>query len=125
MNEPMSDEDLKALFDRRRAADEERAPAFHAMRTRALAARAAHSPARPLAWRWAWSGAAALCLALVATLVLRHSTKAPVVAQAALTREFAELDATLEKSLAAQRELTAWQSPTDFLLQPTHNDTTP
>jgi hypothetical protein len=125
MNDPMSDEDLKALFTRQRAADDERGPAFHAMRTRALAARAANSPAMPLAWRWMLSGAAALCLALLAVLSLHYSTKAPVTAQDTLTREFAELDATLEKSLAAQRELTAWQSPTDFLLPPTHNDTTP
>ncbi|MDR3406742.1 MAG: hypothetical protein P4L99_29925 [Chthoniobacter sp.] len=125
MNDPMSDEDLKALFARQRAAEDERVPAFHAMRTRALAARAEDSPAMPLAWRWVWSGAVALCLALVAVFSLHHSAKAPVVAQDTLTREFAELDATLEKSLAAQRELTAWQSPTDFLLHPTHYDTNP
>jgi len=125
MNDPMPEEDLKGLFARQQAADHERAPSFHAMRTRALTARAAFSPARPATWRWVFSGAAACGLALAAVLSLPHSTKAPVIAPDALAREFDALDATLQKSLAAQNELTAWQSPTDFLLHPNHNENTP
>ncbi len=125
MNDPIPEEDLKALFARQKVADDERAPSFHAMRTWALAAQAAIAPARPATWRWVLSGAAACCLALVAVLSSHHSTKTPALAQEALAREFDELDATLQKSLAAQSELTAWQSPTDFLLHPNHNENTP
>jgi len=33
------------------------------------------------------------------------------------------IDAALQKNLAARSDLTAWQSPTDFLLQPVHSET--
>jgi len=125
MNEPNPDEDLNALFSRRRAADHERAPGFHAMRTRVLTARAAVSPSLPPAWRWALSGAAALGLSLAAVLSLHQPARAPSVSAAALVREIDQIDTALQKSLAAQHDLTAWQAPTDFLLHPSHNENTP
>lgn len=125
MNEPISDEDLNALFERQRAADHERAPGFHALRTRVLADNAAHSPTLPLVWRWALSGAAALGVGLAAVLSLHHLTKAPAVSPDALAREIEQIDDAVQKSLAAQHAFTAWQSPTDFLLNPNNNENAP
>jgi hypothetical protein len=125
MNEPLPEKDLEALFDRQRAADHERAPGFHAMRTKALATTTAVSPMMPAMWRWALSGAAALTLGLAAILSLHHPAKAPTASTAALARELEQIDAALQKSLAAQTDLTAWQSPTDFLLNSTDYKPTP
>jgi hypothetical protein len=125
MNEPIPDEDLQALFARRRSADHERTPGFSAMRSRVLGTAAAAPSLMPLMWRWALSGAAALGLGLATVLSLHHSTKAPPVSRNRLARELEQIDAALQKSLAAQNARTAWQSPTDFLLNPTRNENTP
>ena len=124
MNEPLPEENLKALFARQRTADHQRAPSVHALRTRALATQSAASAMTPL-WRWALSGAAALGLALATILSLHHTAKPPIASRDALVHELEQIDAALKKSLAAQEDLTAWQSPTDFLLNPTHNEHTP
>ena len=123
MNELNPDENLKALFDRQRAADHDRAPGFHAMRTRALAAGAGTPRSMPLAWRWALSGAAALGLAAI--LSLHHPAPAPTRSHDVVVREIDQIDAAVQRSLAAQHELTAWQSPTDFLLHPINIANTP
>jgi len=128
MNDPIPDEDLKGLFERQRAADHERAPEFHAMRTRALAAQTANPPKMPLAWRWALPGAVAIGLGLAAVLSLHHAAKSPTAAPDTLAREFDEIDAALKGSLAAQNAAAAqfsteppslfpaWASPTASLL---------
>ena len=124
MNDPLPEEDLKALFARQRAADHDRAPTFHAMRTRALASQAS-APAMPVGWRWAWSGAAALALGLAAVLSLHRAEKAPIASGEKLVRELDRIDDAVQKSLAAQHDLTACQSPTDFLLNSTDYKPTP
>ena len=125
MNEPTPEDDLKALFDRQRTSDHEQAPAFHAMRTQALRATPPTSSPLPFAWRSALLGTAALVLVLTTLLSLHHPESAPAISHDALARELDQIDAALQKSLAAQDALTAGQSPTDFLLHPTHNENTP
>jgi hypothetical protein len=123
MNEPTPDDDLQALFDRQRAADRERASNFHATRSRALASTATASRhGLPLAGRWLWPAGAALAAAIVGLLVAHQQTVPPAPSPAALARQLDEIDAALQRSAAAQQELTAWQSPTDFLIYPTLND---
>lgn len=117
MNE--SDEDLKGLFARQREADSTRAPGFYAMRARALS----ETPApRPIAlWRWGLSAAAALSLLIVA--LLWPAPRPSPTSYDTLARELDRAQASLHNHLAAQSEFTAWQSPTDFLLNPTqHNN---
>jgi hypothetical protein len=121
MSELMPDDDLEALFTRQRAADRERSPAFHAMRTRALAtdATAAQSAPSP-AWRWLLPTGAALALGIVLMLATHHPTTPPSSSDT-LARQLDDIEAALQRSAAAEHELTAWQSPTDFLLQPINN----
>jgi len=125
MSDPISDEDLQALFARQRAADCEQAPAFLAMSAQARVTQLPAPQATAPVWHWAWSGAAALGLALAAVLSLYRPTKAPTISRDALAHELDEIDVALRKSIAAQHELTAWQSPTDFLLHPNHNENIP
>jgi hypothetical protein len=125
MSEPLPDEDLQALFDRQRRADHERTPTFHALRSRALTSRP-NAPRRiPAGWRWAMTGTAAFGLALAAILALHQPVRPPLAAREMLVRQLDQVDAALEKSLAAQSALTAWQSPTDFLLNSTINEHRP
>jgi hypothetical protein len=116
MNEP--DEDLQELFARQREVDRTCAPGFYAMRARVLA----DAPAsRPIAlWRWGLLTATALGL-LFATLLRPVSApkSAPRTAPTsydALARELDRAQASLNDRLMAQSQITAWQSPTDFLL---------
>ena len=119
MSEPNRDDELQSLFARRRVADRKGAPVFHAMRTRALETGATPSPsAPPILWRWLLPAGAALVLGITALLAVHHPTPTPVQTREVLARQLNEIDAALQRSLAAQHELTAWQSPTDFLLPP-------
>jgi hypothetical protein len=125
MTDPIPDEDLRALFARQRCADRERAPGFAALCIRKPGAAAVTTGWPPLAWRWAMPGAAALGLGLTLIFSLHHSAKVPLRSPGALELDLEQIDASLQESLAAQTALTAWQSPTDFLLTPTHHEDTP
>jgi hypothetical protein len=120
MSEPNPDDELEALFARQREVDHQNAPSFHPMRTRSLETQAVHS-AIPYLWRWAFAGATALVVALTVLFTTRPHPASPATRHDVLARQLDEIDTALQKSLAAQYELTAWQSPTDFLLQPIHN----
>ena len=124
MSEPNPDEDLEALFARQRAVDHERSPAFHAMQARNVETRCSGQSAAPLAWRWALPGAIAIGLAVTAALIL-HRPDPAAPPRDALARQLEEIDAALQRSAAAQHDLTAWQSPTDFLLHPIQNENHP
>ncbi len=118
MSEPLSDEELRELFGRQRAADHEQAPTFSALRSRPHRSKAAAPADFAPVWRWALSGAVALILG-IATLVSFHPASRPAtVSRDTVTRELDAIDAALQKSLSAQNSVTAWQSPTDFLLNP-------
>jgi hypothetical protein len=123
MNEPIPEDELETLFGRQRAVHRDNAPSFHATRTRGLDPEATVHSLAPFLWRWALPGAAMLALVMVALLATRHPKAPP--AREALAHQLNEIDAALQRSLAAQHELTAWQSPTDFLLQPIHHDPRP
>lgn len=111
MNDP--EEDLRTLFARLREADREQAPGFYAMRARALAP----TPRLLPLWRWGLTAAAALGL-LGAALLFRPASRSGPVTYDALAQELERAQASLHEHLAAQSELTTWQSPTDFLLHP-------
>ena len=117
MSEPLSDEELRELFGRQRAADHEQAPTFSALRSRPLRSAAA-APAHDFApiWRWALSGAVALVLGLAALVAFHPAPRPATASRDAVTRELEAIDSALQKSLSAQNSVTAWQSPTDFLL---------
>ena len=118
MNEPNPDEDLDALFARQRTADHKYAPSFHAVSARLRAAEPPTPVAWPIFWRWAMPGAAAAVVALAAVFSFHQPAKKPGVAREAVVRELDRIDAAIQKSLAAPEPFTAWQSPTDFLLNP-------
>jgi hypothetical protein len=123
MNEPLPEDDLHALFERQRAADHEHAPGFHAMRARALAS-AKSSRLRPVAWPWTLAGSAAAAIALAAMIFLNPPAKPRLAPRDTVIRELDQIDAALQKTLAAREDLTAWQSPTDFLLNSSNNKST-
>lgn len=125
MSDHIPDDDLEALFTRQRAADHRRAPSFHALRTGALAAGSTTTQAMPWTLRWALTGVAALSLMLAGILAFHHTPQPPPGSQAALAQELDAIDAALQKSIAAQESLTAWQSPTDFLLASTYQHNIP
>jgi hypothetical protein len=118
----MSDDDLEALFARQRAADHQRSPAFHAMRTRDLESRTATAASTSLLWRWGLTAACACGLALAALLTLRQHRSPSTMSREMALREIEQIDAAIQKNIRTQSDLTAWQSPTDFLL-PIHNST--
>jgi hypothetical protein len=122
MSEPdPNDADLKALFARQRNAEHERAVGFHALRTRALATLPHQATTSAAPQRWFLPIAAAAVIVLAAVFTVSHrAAKAPGRSPEATMREMAEIDAAIRKSLAARHDLTAWQSPTDFLLQSIH-----
>jgi hypothetical protein len=123
MNEPLSDEELRALFTRQRAADHEQAPTFCALCGRSQSTEVAAPAAFPPVWRWALSGAVALGLGIAAVLSFHQTPRTAVVSHETLTRELDAIDVALRKSLSAQNSVTAWQSPTDFILNPTPTET--
>jgi hypothetical protein len=119
MSEP--DDDLKALYTRQRDADQEHAPGFQTMRTRALEDSSAAQSSKPAISRWAWplAAAAAVVVVLVAFLAMPHSPAPPALtSREEVVRQIGQIDAALQQNLAAQQSITAWQSPTDFLLKP-------
>ncbi|MEP6670878.1 MAG: hypothetical protein ABJF10_17095 [Chthoniobacter sp.] len=127
MNEPTPDDDLQVLFARQRAADHESTSPFHAMRTWALeaGATASQSGLAP-GWRWLWPTGAAFALGIVTVwFATHHPATPPASSRDTLARQLAAIDAALQRSAAAQRELIAWQSPTDFLLHPSHHENRP
>jgi hypothetical protein len=119
MNEPLSDQDLQALYGRQRQLYQEHAPIFAVLRNRAQAqGLALPSPAVAL-WRRVVPATAAVMLLAFAVFISRHQPpSAKKLSPAAISQEMARIDAALQKDLAAQHSLTAWASPTDFLLQP-------
>jgi hypothetical protein len=121
MNDSTPDEDLKALFARQRAADHEHVPGFHAMRARALQAGATAPSDVGFAWRWVIPVAAALLLGIVTFHVARPNQAPAPASREIAVREIERIDAALQKSISARQSLTAWQSPTDFLLNPIHS----
>jgi hypothetical protein len=76
-------------------------------------------------WCWAFPAAAALGLAIAAivTEVPHRPPHLEAPSTAALVYEIDQARASLDQRLAAQGALTAWQSPTDFLLNPSHDNT--
>jgi hypothetical protein len=123
MNDPLPDDDLSGLFTRQRTSERGRAPAFHGMRTRAIegAGRAAPPHVIPT-WRWVAAAAALLMLGVGGFFSMHQRTPPPAVSREDVVREIAQVDEALQKSLAAQSSLTAWQSPTDFLLHSIHSE---
>jgi hypothetical protein len=122
MSEPPPDDELSALFARQRAADHQSAPAFHAMRRRAMETGAAASRSgSPLAWRWVLPAATALAVGIAVLVSALHPTPPSAPRHDTLAHQLDEIDAVLQRSLTAQHELTAWQSPTDFLLHTHYN----
>jgi hypothetical protein len=121
MNELKPDDELHGLFARLRDADQQNVPSFHAMRTRRVEARPASGPEASTRWGvWAQVSAAALVLAVTVLLAVHHSPPLSPRQPDLLAQQLDAIDATLQKSLATQDDLSAWQSPTDFLL-PIHN----
>src|SRR5579864_8279366 len=106
MSEPTPEDDLETLFARQRAADRESAPTFHALRTRHVETQSAIQPATPLLWRWAVPAAAAIGLAIAATLIQHRPTPA-AMQRDAMVREIEQIDEALQKSLRTQSDLTA------------------
>jgi hypothetical protein len=125
MSDQISDDDLKALYARQRTADQERVPGFQAMRTRALEESSRPRSSRIAMPRWAWpvTAAAAAVLAVITFLVApRSPAPSKTTSREEVLRQIALIDTALQKDLATQRTITAWQSPTDFLLKPTINE---
>ena len=126
MSEPTSDDDLNALYARQRAVNQERAPSFQAMRASALEASSptrSNGPAVP-PWAWPLTAAAAVLLGVVAFLAIpRPPTPRALTSQDEVVRQIAQIDAALQKNLATHQSITAWQSPTDFLLKPITTET--
>jgi hypothetical protein len=120
MSEPTSDDDLKTLYARQRSADQEHVPGFQAMRTRALEAGSCTGSSRPVIPGWAWplTAAAAVVLAAIA-FHPRSPAPSKTTSREEALRQIQLIDVALRKDLAAQQSITAWQSPTDFLLKPT------
>ena len=118
MSDPLPDDDLQSLFQNQREADHARAPGFHAMRTRALAS-TKPAPHTSFAWPWALAGSMAILLAFVTVTFLHSSTKPQLATRETVVRELDQIDAALQKNL------TAWQSPTDFLLNPINHEPIP
>jgi hypothetical protein len=121
MNEPIPDDDLKTHYARQRAANQERAPEFQAMRARALEESFAAQSFKRTIPRWAWplAAAAAVLLGIVAFLAIPRSPIPPALtSHDEAVRQIEQIDAALQKNLAAHQSITAWQSPTDFLLKP-------
>jgi hypothetical protein len=120
MSDPNSDEDLKNLYARQRAGDQEHLPGFQAMRTRTLEEYSGDRASRPAMLRWAWplAATAAVVLTAVAFRVAPHSsTAAKAASREEAVRQIELIDAALQKDLANRQSITAWQSPTDFLLK--------
>jgi hypothetical protein len=117
----MPEDDLKGLFARQREANRQRAPTFHAMRTRSLEAPSAGQPAASARW-WGWV-AASVAVLVLAIEVLQNAPPHPAPRphrSELLALRLDAIDAAMQKSLVAQRDLSAWQSSTDFLLPPLH-----
>ncbi|HEY3899708.1 MAG TPA: hypothetical protein VGM54_13895 [Chthoniobacter sp.] len=123
MSEP--DDDLKALYARQRAANEERVLEFQAMRARALESGFATRSDKPAILRWAWplTAATAVLVGVVAFLAtLRSPTPRALASQDEAVRQIEQIDAALKMNLAEHQSITAWQSPTDFLLKPINTE---
>jgi hypothetical protein len=134
MSDPLSnndDDELRALFDRQREADQKRAPSFHTLRTRALAEEqgAATQPKRMVPMRELWPSAVALVALLTLIITADHfpqkrASSPQQQQEQQFAQELAQIDRALRRS-ATTEELMAWQSPTDFLIYPTTNPNHP
>src|SRR6202000_3402084 len=108
MNEPIPDDDLKTLYARQRAANEERMPRFQAMRARALEDRSTAQSGKPAIPRWTWplTAAAPVLRAMVAFLVAPHPPDpSRQTSRDEMVRQIARIDAELHKNLAAQQSI--------------------
>lgn len=116
MIDPGTNDHLKVLFTRQRAAERRQAPSFRAMT-------ASPREASPSAWPWAWAARMALALGLAVAAIWWGRPVAPQDRQDALVQQLEQTRAAIEVSLADRSALTAWQAPTDFLLNPTDTHT--
>ena len=117
MSEPLPDDELPALYARQRAADHQSAPSFHAMHRRTMETEATTSRSGSLlAWRWVLPSATALAVGIALLIFTLRPATPPAPRHDTLAHQLDEIDTALQRSLTAQHELTAWQSPTDFLL---------
>ena len=123
MNEPNPEDDLQPLFDLQRDLDRPHASTFHAMRSRVLQAEIAISRSKPpLIWPWLLPAGAIAALGFVVWFAAPRSAVPLAPSRRALSQQLEELQTALQRNAASEHALTAWQSPTDFLLRPIHND---
>ncbi|WP_131989047.1 hypothetical protein [Chthoniobacter flavus] len=115
----MPDDELDSRFTRQRKVDRQNAPSFHAMRTRSLETPPGGQSERSTLW-WGWVSGSVVALALaIAAWQHTHPHPAPRQRQPELlAQQLDAIDAALQKTMAAQHDLSAWQSPTDFLIPP-------